>query len=166
MADSKKGHVSKSPQIDANHPNSKAQMMEQNRWEWIFIIILVFSHPKCKNCECTRVSSISANNFLENCSFFESGNVVIFIQSPHCGIFLLHKLNSCCRNYLFKVETIQGNEIICGNTVCTFQQSICFKCHPLLPLQVLMFYLMLRAPGLIWATGQAYMSIGLAFSVL
>ena len=42
--------------------------------------------------------SISMYSFRENDSFLKEENMEIFIQFPHYGNFLLHKLNSCRGN--------------------------------------------------------------------
>ena len=53
---------------------------------------------------------ISTYSFRGNYSFLKVENVEIFIQFPHYGNFLLHKLNSCCGNYS-RGETIQGRKL-------------------------------------------------------
>ena len=58
---------------------------------------------------------ISANSFRGNYSFLKVENVEIFIQFPHYGNSLLHKLNSYCGKYWRGIYSRE--ETICGNTV-------------------------------------------------
>ena len=60
---------------------------------------------------------ISAYSFLGNYSLLKVEKVEIFIQFPHYGNFLLHKLNSCHRNRLLKWGNCSREETIRGNTM-------------------------------------------------